>query len=79
MAACEDFPHVIKQLRSTDYPEKVMRDLVISAGGHWTDQSTQTLFENHYMEITGVGVGSMAAIENWVANAERKIGIDTKT
>lgn len=55
-----------------------MRDLVIS-GGHWADQSTQTGFEIHHMEMTGVGIGSMAAIENWVANAERKIGIDTTT
>jgi len=69
---------VIKQLRSADCPEKVMRDLVIS-GGHWADQSTQTGFEIHHMEMTGVGIGSMAAIENWVANAERKIGIDTTT
>ena len=70
---------VLDQIAHAKDPLGLVRELVLDSGGTWIDTATVDmafLFEVNLHGVRGFGLGSSAAIDNWIANAEAVVASD---
>ena len=67
---------VLQQISCARDPISLVRELVLDTGGIWVDADVvdmALIFEVHLYGICGFGLGTSAAINNWIANAEAAV------
>ena len=70
---------VLDQIAHAKDPLGLVRELVLASGGTWIDAATVDmafLFEVNLHGVRGFGLGSSAAINNWIVNAEAVVVSD---
>ena len=69
----------LDQIAHAKDPLGLVRELVLASGGTWIDTATVDmafLFEVNLHGVRVFGLGALAAIDNWIANAEGVVAGD---